>query len=75
MRIVDVDQNIIKVHYNKNVKFSIKDLIYIALKTAWCIGKTKRYDLIFEVDILNLKSSLLFVIFLNFYLKISVYKI
>ena len=45
------------------------------MKGNWNIKKFKKYDIIFKMTILGLKSSFLFIIFTNPYLIIGVNKI
>ena len=57
-----LNQNIIKIYNNKNIKFIFQNLIYIHLKTNLSIKKFKKFNLIFETIILYLKNY-------NFFLK------
>ncbi len=52
----DVDEDVIKVHYHKNVKFFYQDLIDIALECSRCVSQSKRYDLVLEVAIAGLED-------------------
>ena len=74
-RIFNIDQDIIQIHYNKNIKLFSKDLVNIALKISQCIRKTKEYDLILKVTISNTKDRFSLITFLNSYLVIGTSKI
>lgn len=69
--ILSIDQDIIKIHYDQNIKLFCKNLVDIALIIGRYIKKFKKYDLILRVAITSLKASLLFVTFLNSYLIID----
>ncbi len=66
-----MDQDVLQIYYNKNIKLFSKNLVDIALKTSWCIGETKRHYLILEVAIFGAKGRLLLVIILDSYLMIG----
>ena len=67
-----MDQNIIQIYNNEDIKLFSKNLVDIALKTYWCIEKSKRYNLVFVVAISDTRSHFLFIIFWNPDLMISI---
>ena len=69
---LSIDEDIIKVQYHKNVEFFCQDLVDIALKRGWCIGQSKRYDLVLEVAIASSESRLPFVSFLDPHLIVGI---
>lgn len=72
--IFGVYQDIIHIHYNKNVEFFGHDFINITLKTCWNVVQAKKYHLIFEIAILDPECNLLFIVFLHFDLIICIYQ-
>ncbi len=74
-RVLSIDQNIIQIHHNKDIKLFNKDFIDIALKTGWYVGKAKRHNLILEVAISGVKNRLPLIVFLISHLIISICKI
>ena len=60
-----IDQDVIQIHYDKDVKLFSEDFINVALKTGWSIGESKRHDLVLEVAVPSTKNSLSFVAFSN----------
>ncbi len=62
---LDVDENVIEVHFHKNVKLLYQDLVDITLKRGQYIGQSKRHDLIFEVTIAGPEGRLLFIAFFD----------
>ncbi len=68
----DIDKDVIKVHYHKNVELHYYDLVDIALKCRRCVGQSKRYDLILAVAMTGLESRLLFVAFLDTHLIVGI---
>ena len=41
---LNVDEDIIEVHYHKNIELLCQDFVDKALKRAWCVDQSKRYD-------------------------------
>lgn len=73
--ILSIDQDIVQIHYNKDIKRFNKNLIDVALKIGGCIEKPKGHDLVFEINISGTKDYLLFNTFSNPHLVISIGKI
>ncbi len=67
-----VDNNVIEIYNNKNVKFFYQDLIDIVLKCGWYVGQVKRYYLVLEVAIPGPKGCLLFMAFSDPHLMIGI---
>ncbi len=65
--ILSIDQDVIQIHYNEDIKLFSENLIDVALKTCGYIGKAKRHYLILEVVVSSVKDRLSFVTFLNPY--------
>ena len=65
-RIFDIDQNVISIYHNKDIKLLSKDLIDIASKTSWYIEKAKKHDLVLQVAVSGVKNNLLLIVFLDF---------
>ncbi len=61
--ILSIIQNIVKVHYNKDIKLNSENLIDIALKISGCVGKAKEYHLVLEVAISGTKGHLSLITF------------
>ncbi len=68
----DVNKNVIKVHYHENVKILCQDLVDVALKHGRCIGQSKKHDLVLKVAITSLKGHLLFIIFFDSHMIVSI---
>ena len=67
-----IDEDVIEVHYYKNVKLFCQDFINIALKRGRCINQFKRHHLILEIAIAGPESRLPFVSFLNSHLMVGI---
>ena len=74
-RIFGIDQNVIQIYHNKNIKLLSKDLIDIALKTGWYIGKAKEHELVFKVVVFGAKDHHILVAFLDSHPMIGTNKI
>ncbi len=61
--VLGVDEDVIEIHYNKNVDLFCQDLVDITLKRGRRVGQSKRHDLIFKVTIAGFEGRLLFVAF------------
>ena len=70
--IFSINQNVIKVHNDKNVKFFYHNFVDIAIEADGDIRKTKKFDLILKIAVLNSKDYFLLVIFPNSYIMIYV---
>ena len=69
--IFDVDEDIIQIHNNKDIKFFRKDLIDVALECCRSVGQSKKHYLIFEVAVSGPKSSFSLIFFANSHLVIG----
>ncbi len=63
--VLGIDEDVIEVHYDKNVKLLYQDLVNIALEYDWYVGQSKRHHLILEMAIPGLKGYIPFIIFPN----------
>lgn len=70
-----MNQNIIYIYHNKDFKPFSKIFVNVALKTSWCIRKTKRHELILEVVIPNTKYCFQLIMLLNSHLMIDISEI
>ena len=69
---LNVDEDVIKVYYYKNVELLHQDPIDIALERGWCIDQSKRHNLVLKVAIAGLESRLLFISFPNSHLMVGI---
>ena len=74
-RIFGIDQNVIQIHHNKDIKLFSKNLINVALKIGWYIEKAKRYDLVLKVAVSGMESHHPLVAFLDSHPMISISEI
>ena len=70
--ILVVDEDIIEVHYHKNVEFFYQNLVDIALKYARCIGQSKKYHLILKMAIVGPEGCFSFILFPNLHLMVDI---
>ncbi len=61
--ILSVDEDIIKIHYHKNVEFLGQDLIDVTLKCGRYVGQSKRHDLVLEIAIAGPEGRFPFITF------------
>ena len=71
-RVLGINQDVIQIYLNKNIKLFSKNFVDVALKTGRRIKKTKKYDLILEVIVSGIKSHLLLVTFSDSHLIIGI---
>ncbi len=69
--VFSINQNIIHIYHNEDIKLFSKDLVDIALKTGGCVGKTKGHYLILEVAVSGMEGRLPLVIFSDSHLMID----
>ena len=67
VEIFDIDQDIIQIYLNKDIKLLNKDLVDVALKTGKCVEKAKKHHLLLKMAVFGIKSCLSFVTFSNSY--------
>ena len=70
-----INQDVIEVYNNKNIKFFCYDSIDIALKASKGVRRTKRYDLVLKIAVLHLKDYFPLVILSNSHSMIYVYQV
>ncbi len=61
--ILGVDEDVIEVHYDKNIELLYQNLVDVALECDRCVSQSKRYYLVLEMAIASLEGRLLFVAF------------
>ncbi len=71
----NVDKDVIKIQYHKNVKLLCQDLVHIPLKCSQCVCQSKRHDLIFEMTIADLESRLPFIAFPDLHSMVGISQI
>lgn len=54
-QIFNINQNIVQVHYNKNVGLFNQNFDNIAFKASETIGKSEKYDWVLKIAISSLK--------------------
>ena len=70
-----IDEDVIEVHYYKNIEFFCQNLNNVALKHSRCIGQSKKHDQVFKVAIADLEDHLPFIVFPNSYLMVGISQI
>ncbi len=67
-----VDEDVIEVHYYKNVKRLYQNLIDVSFEHGRYIDQSKRHHLILEMAIAGPENCLLFIVFSDPYSMISI---
>lgn len=70
-RIFGIDQNLIQIYHNKDIKFFSKDFVDIAPKTGWCVRKAKKHNLVLNMAVYGTKAHLPLIAFSNPHLRIG----
>ena len=70
--IFDIEEDVIKVYYYKNVEFLYQDFIDIALKRGQYVDQSKKYHLLLQMTITTPECYLLFIVFPNPYLIVNI---
>ncbi len=65
VRVFGIDQDVIQIHHNKDIKLFSKDLVDVALKTSGCVGKSEGHYLVLEVAVSGAEGRLPLVTFLE----------
>ena len=74
-KVFNIDQNIIQIYNNKNIKLLDKDLINVALKNGQNIKMFKKHNLILKMAVLYPEIYLPFIAFTDSYPMIYIYQI
>ena len=69
--VLDINEDIISINNDKNIKLFSQDFINITLETGRCIAKLKSYYLILKVAVSSLEDHLLFIAYFYPYLIIN----
>ena len=67
-----VDEDVIEINNDENIKFLGQDLVNIALETGRCVGQPKRHYLVFVVAISSLESRLPFIALFSPHLMVRI---
>ena len=59
--VLGVDENVIEVNNDKDIKFLDQDLVIVTLETGRGVRQLKRHYLVLEVVVSSLESCLLFI--------------
>ncbi len=73
--VLSVDENIIKIHYYKDVDLLGQDLVDVTLKRGRYIGQSERHDLVLEIAVAGPEGCLPFVAFPDSHSMISISQI
>ncbi len=73
--VLGVDEDVIEVYYDKNVKLLYQDLVDVALECCWCIGQSKMHHLVLEMAIAGPEGCLPFVSFPNLHSIVDISQI
>lgn len=64
-KVLDINQNVLQIYHNKDIKFLSEDFVDLALKTGLCIEQSERHHLVFEVLVSGTKGRFPLVTVLN----------
>ncbi len=70
--VLGVNEDVIEVYYDENVKLLCQDFVDVALKRGRYIGQSKRHNLIFEVTIAGSEGRLPFIAFPDPHLMVGI---
>ena len=73
--IFGINQDVIEVYNNKNIKFFRQDFVNIALEAGGGVKRTKRHNLVLEIVVPYLKNCFPLVTLLDTHLMICVYSV
>lgn len=64
-QVLGINRNVIQIYNDENIELLSQNLVNITLEAGWCIGKTKKYDLVLEMAVLGAESRFPFIALLN----------
>ena len=74
-RVLGIDEDIIWINDDENIKLFGQDLIDITLETGWCVGEPKRHYLVLKVAVLSLEGRFSFIALFYLHPMVSTYEI
>ncbi len=72
---LSIDEDIIKIHYYKDVELLGQDLVDVTLKRGRCVGQSERHDLVLEMAVAGPEGRLLFIVFPDPHLMVGICQI
>ena len=73
--VFNINQNVIKVHNNENIKFFYQNFIDVVLEAGGGVRKTKKHNLVLEIAVPYLEDCFLLVTLLSFHPIICIYQV
>ena len=70
--IFSVNQDVIQVHNDKNVKLFCKDLVDLFLEACWYVCLAKKHYLVLKVTISSPEHAFLLLLFADFHLMVGI---
>ncbi len=70
-KILSIDQDIVQVYYNKDIKLFSENLIDVVLKADGCVRQAKEHYLVLKVAVSGMKGCLLLITFSNLCLMVN----
>ncbi len=67
-----VDEDVIEIHYYKDVELLGQDLVDVTLKRGRCIGQSERHNLVLEIAVAGPEGRLQFVVFFDTHSMVGV---
>ena len=71
----DIDKNVIKIHYHKNIKLLCQNLVDIILECERYIGQSKRHDLVLKMAITGSEGCFPFIAYSDLHLVVGISQI
>ena len=72
---ININENVIQMHNDKDVKLLSKYLVDVSLEAYWCVCQTKRHHLVLKVTVSSLERGLPLVSFADSYLMVCTSKV
>ena len=73
--VLGIDEDVIEVNNDKDIKFLGQDFVNLALKADRCVWQLKKYYLVLEVAVSSLESYFPFIALFSPHLMVSTHKI
>ena len=73
--VLGVDEDVIEVNNDENIKFLGQDLVNIALEAGRCVEQPKKHYLVLEIAVSSLESRLPFIALFYPYPLVSIFEV
>ncbi len=69
---LSIDEDVIEIHYYKDVELFGQDFVNVTLKRSWCVGQSEKHNLVLEMAVTGPEGRLPFIAFPDSYSMVGI---